>query len=823
MRYLALLLAAVSALDHVQAAAKPPFRYVEATAYHVLPGTHNQESGYFSLCEGRDGRVYIGTAKYGENAYLVEFDPTWGRQRIVVDAHKACGLKAKGYAAQAKFHTRNYVGRSGKIYVGTKQGYAEKGDKSKYPGGYLITFDPRSGVVENLGIPFPEQGIIDVVADEARKVVYVVTCEKQHWMRYDMATRKYRELGPLLTSYATTLVDKSGGASVLTDKFELATYNPKTEKITIRPIKIGDKTFTRAGGASIPTWNLGPDGRTAYLILMNDPTLLTIDLMSKGGAAQAVDCGKVIKGSKPDSRSALTIGPDGQVYTIVGVDNETGFGKGRLHHLLRYDPKKKKHEDLGVLAVKNPDFFNFKNGPDGKKPPWSHGFHTLPDGRMVPLHHHMALVAGRDGTLYATIIYPFTLLKIDGFKLPPVKPSPASAFLQELEKKIDAVEAKVPQITKVAETCAERYRKGGLIGVPWIGATLEQELYGRSGGVIHFGFERPPHASKERKPAEVKQDMVIFSWDEKPRGDEAKRIANYKAKGVLVLGFGAKSHPEVAKMAALCDVWFDTGGGANDRLITWKNQRLGKSNHIVNALLGWCFIAEFVSAHTRGGKMPTMWKSWESADGKSWSERYFRKKRFHDDYRVPPIPRGELAAKYLAQMRSHLRAFSRTQLPRVRQTAETIAAEVSKGQTIVVASSGHMAMNFIAKYDDRRWAKNIEVHHNVDHQLKQYREKAPQGGLTLRLGYMGLHEKVQKLFKEKKSRVLLIAAEHPSPTFSYQAAYPEAIDMGFAFGDASVSIEGYPIRLFPASGVMQATAYECVNVEVLSRVGGKRP
>ena len=523
MRYIALILATVFAYGQAHADPKAPFPYVNATAYHILPGTHNQESGYFSLCEGRDGRVYVGTAKYGVNAYLVEVDPNSGRQRVVNDAHKACGIKAKGFAAQAKFHTRNYVGPSGKIYVGTKQGYAEKGDTSKYPGGYLITYDPRSSVVESLDIPFREQGIIDVVADESRKVIYIVTCEDQHWMRYDMASRKFSELGPILTPYATTLVDKTGRANVITDKFELATYDPATGKVRTRPIKIGGKVFTRAGGASIPTWNLGADGRTAYLILMNDATLLAIDLMSEGNVVRAVDCGKMIEGSKPDSRCALTIAPDGRVYTIIAIDNETGFGKGRLHHLLRYDAKQKKREDLGVLVVSNPDFFDFKKGPDGKKPAWSHGFHTLPDGRMTPLHNHMALLAGSDGTMYATIIYPFTLLKIDAFKLPPAEPSPAGSFLRELEKKIDAIEAQIPGITKVAETCAQRYTNGGLIGVPWIGSTLEQELFGRSGGIIHFGFDRPPQASKDRNPAEVKHDMVVFSWDETPRSDEAGR------------------------------------------------------------------------------------------------------------------------------------------------------------------------------------------------------------------------------------------------------------------------------------------------------------
>jgi len=65
--------------------------------------------------------------------------------------------------------------------------------------------------------------------------------------------------------------------------------------------------------------------------------------------------------------------------------------------------------------VKNPKFFEF-NPVNGKKPAWSHGYHTLPDGTMTPLHNHMALIATRDNTLYATIIYPFTLLKIDAFR-----------------------------------------------------------------------------------------------------------------------------------------------------------------------------------------------------------------------------------------------------------------------------------------------------------------------------------------------------------------------------------------------------------------------
>src|SRR5688572_32919545 len=90
-------------------AADPP-RYVPAAAYYILPETTSEESGYFSLSESLDGSIHVGSAKYGHNSFLVELDPRTGKQKIVLDTHKTCGLTPTGYAAQAKLHTRNFVG-----------------------------------------------------------------------------------------------------------------------------------------------------------------------------------------------------------------------------------------------------------------------------------------------------------------------------------------------------------------------------------------------------------------------------------------------------------------------------------------------------------------------------------------------------------------------------------------------------------------------------------------------------------------------------------------------------------------------------------------
>jgi hypothetical protein len=62
-QFLFALLALLFVAGHALAADAPPFKYLDAKAYYVLPETHNNQSGYFSLCEGLDGSLYIGTAR----------------------------------------------------------------------------------------------------------------------------------------------------------------------------------------------------------------------------------------------------------------------------------------------------------------------------------------------------------------------------------------------------------------------------------------------------------------------------------------------------------------------------------------------------------------------------------------------------------------------------------------------------------------------------------------------------------------------------------------------------------------------------------------
>jgi hypothetical protein len=422
---------------------KAPFPYVQAKAYHIPPETTTEESGYFSLCEGRNGKIYVGTAAYGRNSFLVEFDPKTEKMRIVLDTHKLVGQKTTGYAAQAKLHTRNFVAPSGKIYVGSKQGYlspAEQAAQKKgqkvpvYEGGYVMVYDPAKDTAENLGMPMPfndklrkagrteGEGVIDVTADESRGLIYVITCEHQHWMLYNVKNKSYRELGPILRDQPNTLIDAQGRGTAITADFRVARYDPAKDRVMVDALQVEGKPFGEyIGDKKVhPDWRITSDGTTAYLQLLNDLRMFRVDLSGPSGKpVVATNLGERIKGEHPDSRGSICLGPDGRVYSATRIDNRTGFGKGYLHHVIRHDPKTKAMDDLGVFAVRNPAFFDFK-GPQAKNPDGSlrprHGYHTLPDGTLTPLHVIMSMIVARDGTLYATTIYPYTLLKVDSVK-----------------------------------------------------------------------------------------------------------------------------------------------------------------------------------------------------------------------------------------------------------------------------------------------------------------------------------------------------------------------------------------------------------------------
>ena len=411
-----------------------------------------------------------------------------------------------------------------------------------------------------------------------------------------------------------------------------------------------------------------------------------------------------------------------------------------------------------------------------------------------------------------------------GITGPAMFSTPAGRYAAFALASCDRAEAQIPALVGLAETIADRHIAGGMIGVIWEppSATGPQgpqyEIKGRSGGLMAMDVA----LAAKIKEADRKQDTAIIGWQREPTADELESLKKYHEK-YFVIAFGPRQLPALAEYVAFCDVWIDTGLSPDLVANLPGGMSAGSGNCLANAINVWTFQAELVAALTRRGKMPTLLKSHAWDDAKAWNERYRGKRLFHDDLKIAPIAPGMLSRQYLEQIRGLIRTFVETQQPTLDRTANLIVIELKKGRKTVVAQEGHTTYEMVGKYEDAVWAAPV-VLSDTPGRLKQYSQLTPKGALVLRLGYSGVDAKLLDLMRQQQQRIMWISSTHdPRPEYQVPPDILKVIDTGWAFGDACVQIAGYPIRVFPPSGVMQIVAYEAVNAEVLTRLATPWP
>lgn len=262
----------------------------------------------------------------------------------------------------------------------------------------------------------------------------------------------------------------------------------------------------------------------------------------------------------------------------------------------------------------------------------------------------------------------------------------------------------------------------------------------------------------------------------------------------------------------------------DDPAITLPDGRGAGNPHIMhNALAAWALQAEVISALTRKGKAPLIWKAFSFPDGRDWMEKYFRKDQFHSDFSFDPIPKGELARKFLDGIRDHILRFEETEFDDINRAADLVAAEVNSGVLVPTAAIGHMPWTYIGYGFDQRWTTLLNFHGNDAKQMQKFSDSVKDGGMVVVLGYCGLHAPAADKLRTHNQRTIMITTpnqveEYRIPRDLHLEVY---IDMGYAFGDAMIEIPNYPIKLLPPSGIMQLVAYEMLSAEVLARLDSK--
>lgn len=392
-------------------------KWLWSTAHVVPKETTSEGSGYFSIIEGKNGIIYVGSAKYHHNAYLVGFDPKSQQMKIAVDCMKEIGSTATGFAAQAKIHTRNNIGPSGKIYFGTKQGYPAKGQPvTDYAGGYPLVYDPATGKTKVYDIPVKYHGVISVTPDESRNLAYISTCddgrpiEHSHFLVLDLATGKYTDLGDTEHMYAFIVVDHKGRAYHPLRGGEIARYNPDTKKLdklkqTIDGQPPAKDSHLVDENSHPINWDISPDGKTLWCVAMSGNQLYSYDVSGDGDTLVGKSHGPLVKDVVDTDCRAMCVAADGKIWAGV---NATNAKKETFLHLVSYKPGDAALKDYGRVAIKNPDYTNFTDAA-GKALPWHHGVYKYTDGTTLPRYGCLGVCAGSDGTVYLLTLAPFTL------------------------------------------------------------------------------------------------------------------------------------------------------------------------------------------------------------------------------------------------------------------------------------------------------------------------------------------------------------------------------------------------------------------------------
>jgi sugar lactone lactonase YvrE len=398
-------------------------KWVKSTAYVVPKETATEGEGYFSIIEGHNGRLYIGTHANAVNSWLVEFDPAAEKMKVVTDAHKAIGKDLKGFAAQAKIHTRNNVGASGKIYFGTKQGYPDtkKGEKREdYPGGYPMVYDPKTGETKVYSIPVPHEGINSITPDESRGVAYISTCsdgrpgpgENAHFLILDLKTGKYRQLIDTRHVYGFIVVDYLGRAYHPMLGGDIVRYDPKTDRLERLRQTIDGKAPTKesnlANDKGHPiNWDVTPDGKTLYALPMSTNNAYVYDLTQTGDTLAGKSLGTLVQGAKSTDCRAMCAGPKGRMWAAI---TESHSKVGHLLHLVSFSPGDRAPRDHGPVSVSNPNFTEFA-GKDGKPLPFHGGFVKFGDVTTTK-YVILGVCAARNGDVYILALHPYSVLKV---------------------------------------------------------------------------------------------------------------------------------------------------------------------------------------------------------------------------------------------------------------------------------------------------------------------------------------------------------------------------------------------------------------------------
>ncbi|MBI2299259.1 MAG: hypothetical protein HYU66_10020 [Armatimonadetes bacterium] len=386
-------------------------------------------------------------------------------------------------------------------------------------------------------------------------------------------------------------------------------------------------------------------------------------------------------------------------------------------------------------------------------------------------------------------------------------PAPhAVAYADALLGALRHADAGVGALVAPAEQAATRLIRGGkmIIGGPMKGFDVEGNY--RAGGLCLLGYYKPDSPLKA-------DDVVLYGYLGAATADEAKEIATARQAGAYVVAFGSTAGAELG-----ADAHFGPRlAGSGETLTLPDGRRAAPLDGAINVANLWAFTAEFISACTRQGKMPTLLQSVMTAGSRERNARV-HPHAFHDDLTVPPIAPKRLGHAYYTAQIGHMEFVSRPDQARVLDRAVDMALAAKRGgHRLVVWMFGHYPPSVPGTPGDPGLWDAFEgsvTPATVKAALKP-------GDVFLHIGYTAMEADIFKAAREAGAKTIAVVAGVPGGGPPPQVDSADLrLDPGWVLGDADVTVPGYDIKVLPPSGIIQTAVFWMIEAETAARLAG---
>jgi hypothetical protein len=339
--------------------------------YRVFPGLAEMDGNWAALLAASDGKVYAGLANHGGDGHLVYYDSKQDRVHDVGNLTQLCGESNVPRGPQSKIHAKFGEGKDGRIYFGTHGGlwwdYARYGTKEGYPGAHWMSFEPKTGRVEDFGIGPRYEGINTGAYDPQFNRIYGLTHPRGHFVYYDVGTKRNGDLGRFdnWESICRTLgIDGRGYVYGSFAQGRIFRYDPRTDAITelavrvpIRPkgVSLGrdyqkSETAWRTVVWDVKTSRFYGIDESATILFSFDPQAEAVERLG-----QLCIPGFEDRRDIPYATLSLTLGHDRKLYYgAAGREFDYGGSAGAAAaHLITWDLATRKKQDLGEMILED--------------------------------------------------------------------------------------------------------------------------------------------------------------------------------------------------------------------------------------------------------------------------------------------------------------------------------------------------------------------------------------------------------------------------------------------------------------------------------------